>query len=106
MSAPAELLRELTAAGIEVRRDGNDLRVRAPRGTVTPDLIDRLKAEKPQLLAALTPRPNRVVLRFRLHGDAGWATALGAPNDTAEMLVAALRQRHGDALELQGGGGT
>lgn len=99
MNASAELLRELGAAGIEIRRDGDSLRVRAPKGRVTPDLIDRLKAEKQLLLAELS-RPPRVIVRFRLSVESGWATALGAPGDTAANVTATLRERHGASVEI------
>jgi hypothetical protein len=99
MSAPAELLRELSAAGIKVRRDGDNLRVCARKGLVTPDLIDRLKAAKQELLSELS-RPPRVIVRFRLGVDTGWATALGAPGDTAAIVTATLRERHGESVEI------
>jgi hypothetical protein len=99
MTAPAELLRELSAAGIEVRRDGDSLRVRAPKGRVTPDLIDRLRAEKQELLAELS-RPPRAIVRFRLRAKDGWATALGAPGNSADDVIADLRERHGDGVQL------
>jgi hypothetical protein len=94
------LLRELSDAGIEVRRDGNHLRVRAPKGTLTPTLLDRLRQEKPLLLAALAS-PTRAIVRFRIRGDAGWATALGAPGETVDAVIADLRARHGTAIDIE-----
>ena len=101
MSAPAELLRDLSAAGVEVRRDGDRLRVRAPKGVITTELLDRLKAEKPRLLEAL--RPRRVIVRFRLARADGWASAIGAPGMSTEAIIRDLRERHGvDRVEIGG----
>jgi hypothetical protein len=47
------LLAELSAARVDVRADGGDLVVRAPRGALTPVLRARLLAAKPELLAEL-----------------------------------------------------
>ena len=51
------LLAELEERGIRVRAEGWTLHV-SPPDRVDPELLDRLKAAKPYLLAALTgPRP-------------------------------------------------
>ncbi|MFH8368351.1 amino acid adenylation domain-containing protein [Streptomyces sp. NPDC018031] len=47
------LLDELAAARIRVTADGGDLRVSAAKGALTPDLRDRLRARKPELIAHL-----------------------------------------------------
>lgn len=61
MSAAHDLYRELSTLGVMIWQDGGQVRYRAPAGAVSPDLIDRLKAHKPDLLAMLahpkvTPR--------------------------------------------------
>jgi len=52
MSAAA-LLAELAQLGITIEAHGDRLRY-SPRSSVTPDLADRLKAHKRELLAMLT----------------------------------------------------
>lgn len=50
----AELLDDLNRLGIEVAVHGYRLRYR-PRSAVTPKLVERLRAHKPELLALLGP---------------------------------------------------
>lgn len=50
----AELLDDLTRLGIRFEADGERLRY-YPRSALTPDLLDRLKASKADLLALLKP---------------------------------------------------
>jgi hypothetical protein len=55
MSATAEtLIRDLSARGVRLSRNGENLRIVAPRGTLTPDLRQTLAEAKPAILAALT----------------------------------------------------
>jgi len=56
MSA-AELLSDLSRLGIQLEADGERLRY-FPRSALTPDLLARLKAYKPDLLAMLRPAPD------------------------------------------------
>lgn len=48
-----ELLDEFEDAGIELWREGDQLRFRAPRGAMTEDRLRRLRQAKPELLATL-----------------------------------------------------
>lgn len=62
MSA-AELVATLTEAGVTLWEEDGRLRFRAPRGTMTPERLDALKACKDEVLAhlrkpALTPDPE------------------------------------------------
>jgi hypothetical protein len=50
----AELLLDLGRLGIRLEADGERLRY-FPRSALTPDLLDRLKAHKAELLAVLRP---------------------------------------------------
>ena len=50
---PAEVLSELRGRGVVLALDGDWLRWRAPKGTMTPDLLARIREHKPILLAAL-----------------------------------------------------
>jgi amino acid adenylation domain-containing protein len=52
-----ELLAAVANLGVEVRADGEKLVLRGRREALTPDVIERLKAMKPQLLAELSD-PN------------------------------------------------
>ena len=56
MSA-AELLLDLGRLGIRLEADGDRLRY-SPRSALTPDLANRLKAHKAELLAMLRPAPE------------------------------------------------
>ena len=49
----AALYAELRALGIRLRVEGDDLKIRAPRGRATPELRERLRALKPDLIALL-----------------------------------------------------
>jgi len=55
MEAASDILRDCAAASIVLRAEGNDLAFDGPRSAVTPDLVDRMKAHKPELLAMLQP---------------------------------------------------
>lgn len=56
MSA-ADLLLDLGRLGIRLEADGERLRY-FPRSALTPDLLERLKAHKAELLAVLRPAPE------------------------------------------------
>jgi TubC N-terminal docking domain len=56
MSA-AELLADLDRLGIRLEADGDRLRYH-PRSALTPELLDRLKAGKADVLAILRPAPE------------------------------------------------
>lgn len=50
-----DALAQVRAAGVEVALDGEELRLRAPPGVLTPERIDWLRAHKPALVEALRP---------------------------------------------------
>ena len=54
MSAAAEVIADLTRLGIRLEAHGDRLRF-SPRSAVTPDLAERMKAHKVELLAILRP---------------------------------------------------
>jgi len=66
MSA-AELLLDLGRLGIQLEADGERLRY-FPRSALTPDLLDRLKANKAELLAAIERFEERAAI---MEFDAG-----------------------------------
>jgi len=49
----AELVSELGALGVEMRVDGDQLRCSASRGTLTPDLQNRIRSHKADIIAFL-----------------------------------------------------
>jgi hypothetical protein len=53
VSAAVVLLHALRRRGVEIHAEGDRLRWRAPRGVVTPDDLDALKAAKAEIVAAL-----------------------------------------------------
>ena len=58
MSTVIELLGQLNQIGAEVSIFGDELRIVAPKNTVTPDLISALKANKPDMMRALSMPMN------------------------------------------------
>ncbi len=48
------LIAELADKGINIRVEGSELVLSAPKGTLTPELVCRVKEEKPALLASLS----------------------------------------------------
>lgn len=48
-----ELLRELQSRGIRIYPEGSDLRCRAPKGALTPDVATRIKDNKEEILRTL-----------------------------------------------------
>ncbi len=61
MTAPTgELLARLLGLGVRLRLEGDVLRYDAPRGVMTPELVDALRAAKPEILAAARPQTRTV----------------------------------------------
>ncbi len=103
MSAARELLRELDSLGVTVWQEAGALRYRAPAGKVSPELLTRLKAHKPDLLAMLgkvaanDPAPvRRMVLTYEV--DDKQATCLDPVSPTLEVAVADLARLYGPRL--------
>ena len=77
MTNLAKLLTDCDARGIRLFLAGDGgLTIDAPQDTVTPDLIERLKAHKSELLTLLRPTPE--------------ATPIPAPSD-ADALATPIR---------------
>lgn len=83
MSAVA-LLNEIRAAGIAVNVDGDRLHVEARHGTITPELRDRMKAHKPELVAILRARAHLLALA----ADEGIERVLVDRLDDADLRAA------------------
>ena len=101
MTAAVEVLQECDRLGVTLRRRGDKL-VYAPVCRVTAELLDRLKASKPALMAVLADEGKREVVHFRLpsHPSGSWATCLGQPGQARAMVVADLKRRWPD-VEVQ-----
>jgi hypothetical protein len=56
MSAATDILEELTVRGVAAQADGETIRLK-PRASLDDALLARLKAHKPEILAALSCRP-------------------------------------------------
>lgn len=54
MSTAHDLYQELSTLGVTIWQEGGQLRYRAPAGTVTHDLLARLRTHKDELLLAIT----------------------------------------------------
>jgi len=49
----AELLTDLQSRGVTITAEGDRLKIKAPKGTITPELRERLTASKSDIIAAL-----------------------------------------------------
>lgn len=80
----AELLTELESQGVKITAEGDRLKIKAPRGTLTQELRDRLAAEKREILYAL-----QMPARWHLMETAREATrdTLCDPRDLADFLT-------------------
>ena len=75
MTATAEtLIRDLSRRGVRLSRNGENLSIVAPRGTLTPEIRQALVEAKPAILAALTASDLRAKLES-LALDEGIAAA-------------------------------
>jgi len=78
------IIEECHDKGINIRVEGSEIVLTAPKGTLTPDLVSRVKKEKPALLASL----GKTVLRSV---------------QCVDMLARKLWRDHYDELEQQAG---
>ena len=53
-----QILQDLTAKGAHLWVEGDQLKIDAPIGLLTDDTVETLRTFKPELLAALTPKPG------------------------------------------------
>ncbi len=78
------LIKECHDKGINIRVEGSEIVLTAPKGTLTPELVSRVKKEKPALLASLGKAALRSV-------------------QCVDMLARKLWREHYDELEQQAG---
>lgn len=67
----AELLTELESQGVKITAEGDRLKIKAPKGTITEKLRQRLTAHKPEIIAALSmaARPELARICHRAVAD-------------------------------------
>ena len=83
MSA-SPIISECQEKGINIRVEGSEIVLSAPKGTLTPELVSRVKKEKPALLVSLGKTALRSV-------------------QCVDMLARKLWREHYDELEQQAG---
>lgn len=98
MSA-AEIIHELRQAGVIIEARGDRLHVEAPKGLLTPERREVLRAHKAELLVRLARRDERVMVAYSLAKAPHLRpVVIGAPGDTADDVVENLRRRYGKRL--------
>lgn len=70
MTPVADLLTRLLGAGVRVALDGAEVRCRAARGVLTPELVRELRTHKPAVLALLMATETEIAWRVDQLGDA------------------------------------
>ena len=58
MSHAEELLSQLRTLGVQLRLEGETLRLNAPKGALTPELQSQLKGSKAEIVALLHSRQD------------------------------------------------
>jgi hypothetical protein len=85
-----DLLIEAAQHGLLIIPDGRNLRIR-PGRLVTPDLADRLRAHKPELLALLAnQKAPEVVKPHRPLSEREWAILVKAEAQNDAVVIEAL----------------
>ena len=78
--SPAELVDAVHALGGQIRQNGNRLKIDAPKGSLTPELVEELRERKPGILdylrlAESCRRIEEMQLAIRIRekdGNRGW----------------------------------
>jgi tubulysin polyketide synthase-like protein len=68
-----ELIQQVQAVGGRILVNGGRLRIRAPKGTISPDLTERLRERKPEIVR-------------RLELEASMGRLCGAPENAWEWI--------------------
>ena len=87
----AALLAEVRGLGVVLTPDGDELRVSAPPGVLAGPLVERLRAAKPELLAAVRaesdiPKAAEPVSVLSFAQERMWLQAMLHPEDNAYNL--------------------
>ncbi|MCB9788867.1 MAG: AMP-binding protein [Deltaproteobacteria bacterium] len=89
------LLRALHDRGIELRMDGAALKVSAPRGAMDPELADRIRAQKPELME---------FLRQAATSGAGGDDSIARVDDDAPIVLTRAQERFWALAQLHADG--
>lgn len=90
---PAVLLATLHAAGVVLTLDGSALRYRAPKGIMTPDLLQQLAQHKAALLALVDAFEERAaIMEYDGH----------LPREDAERLAWACLRGEAQMQHIEG----
>lgn len=95
----AEMIYELRQAGVIIEARGDRLHIEAPKGLLTPERREVLRAHKAELLVRLARRDERVTVVYSLvEAPHLHPVVIGTLGDTAEDVVENLRRRYGKRL--------
>src|SRR5262245_11892444 len=91
MTSANELLHELRRRGATLTPNGDKLRITAPRGVITPHLLDQINRHKPALLQLLNTNAGDVDHDLALEEPATFGEVWSG--FTAEAWVEELRRK-------------
>ena len=74
-----EFIKTLESQGVRLSPRGHQLHVDAPRGTITPDLVESIAARKAELLALLEGRQCPYFCGYATEGKATTCVRCGVP---------------------------
>ena len=94
------LISECNDKGIKIRVEGSEIILSAPKGTLTPDLVTRVKEEKPALLVSLRKGRKKDGAE---RDDVACRKACLRPVQCVDMLARKLWRCHYDELRQQAG---
>lgn len=98
----ADVLQRCRRYGVEVLRDGEQLRLRAPQKP-PEEVLEAVHQHRDELLRFLSRqesrRDERAIVAFNLRESPdAWPVCIGAPGETVEDVIANLKGRYGDRV--------
>lgn len=88
---PHDLINDLTGRGVRLRAEGDKLKIDAPRGILTAEILEALSTHKPEILEVLTrPRLGAPVRPVPVRG--GELTRCAWDNCGGELVTRASLQ--------------
>ncbi len=95
----ARLLSRLAALGVSLTADGDNLRIRAPRGVLSPELREEIRVHKDSLLESLRQAPTK-------RAPEGQPPTLGKASRAGELPLSFAQQRLWFLEQLEPGSPT